>query len=452
MSRAPAPRLTRWSRAAPTVLLTALTLCLSASCSGEQDTSDDGTVTLDYLSLAWQKESVETNKDLVKRWNRANPDVQVRYVQGSWDTVHDQLLTSFEGGEAPDVIHDAADDLTDFAHGGYLADLSGLLPERLRKDIPRASWRTTTMDGGVYGVPFLQEPRVMIANTERLKASGVRVPTADDPWSWGEFERLTKKLTKDRDGDGTTDQYGVAWGMNEPVTQSVNLALSTGGSVFTTERTDDGPKNRVRYDRRDSAVAQVINRQVNEDHTAPKSSLGMEGSDTLPGFFAGRYAMVPLNFSFRQQVEQQAPEGFDWSVLPMPAGKGARGLTQGVSPQTLSVAEESDHKRAAARFIAYMTRPDHMAELAKGDWMLPTGRTALKDPELTSEKHGWKTGADIAGYLRPAPVLGVRGYPEWSDKIATPAFQRYYRGDIGLGSLRDTLVDDGNRVLNRYQR
>lgn len=160
------------------VLATAFALLLSG-CSGDGGggADADGTVRLSFQSLAWQKESVEANRQLVQEWNAAHPDIQIDYVQGSWDNVHDQLLTSFEGGEAPDIIHEASDDLADFAYGGYLADLRALLPGRLTEDIPEQSWATTTFGGGVYGVPFLQEPKVLIANKEILDSSGVRIPT-----------------------------------------------------------------------------------------------------------------------------------------------------------------------------------------------------------------------------------------------------------------------------------
>ncbi|RKN40136.1 ABC transporter substrate-binding protein [Streptomyces hoynatensis] len=427
--------------------LAAALLCLGplAGCGSG---SDDGVVHLDYLSLAWQQESVEANKALVEEWNETHPDVQVRYVQGSWDDVHDQLLTSFMGGEAPDIIHDDASDLTDFANGGYLADLTGYLPGGLRSDIPQESWDTTTYDGGIYGVPFLVEPRVLIANTRLLQESGVRIPTTEHPWTWEEFEEVSRTLTRDTDGDGERDTYGVAWSMKEPVTQSVNLSLSTGGRLFYRE----GDEDVIRYGAADASVAELINRQVNVDHTAPDSSLGMSGSDTLPGFFAGRYALLPLNFSYRQQVQQQAPDGFEWSVLPMPTGGGEYGLAQGVAPQTLSVAEDSDHKQAAVDFIAFLTRADHVVDLARGDWMLPTSTTALADPALNTGEYGWRTGVEIAAQLRPSPVLGVRGYPEWKDKVATPAFQEYYAGEFGVDELRDRLAGDGNRILDRYQR
>jgi ABC-type glycerol-3-phosphate transport system substrate-binding protein len=427
-------RRSRW------VLFLAVSVLLLAGCSGDGGTDGGGPVVLRFQSLAWQEESVTANKELVKEWNATHRDVKVEYVQGSWDSVHDQLLTSFEGGEAPDVIHDASDDLADFAYGGYLADLRDLLPERLKSDIPRRSWESVTFGGGIYGVPFLQEPRVLVANAALLRESGVRVPTPDDPWSWDEFRSVTKRLT----GKG---RYGVAWPLKEPVSATLNLSLSAGGRLF--HRDADG-RVEVRFEAADAVVPRIVHDGVNTDGSASGTTLGMGGSDTLPGFFGGRYAMVPLGFSYRQQLAQQAPKGFDWQVLPAPAG--ADGLTQGVSPQTLSVAEDSPHKKAAAEFVAYLLRPANMVRLALGDWMLPTGTEALRDPALHTGKHDWATGTALAAHLRSAPAQSVRGYPEWKDKVATPAFQEYYSGAITLAELRERLQTDGNLVLARYQR
>ncbi|KMS78205.1 hypothetical protein ACH49_17460 [Streptomyces leeuwenhoekii] len=424
-----------------TRLLAALTaaLLLLAGCSSG-GTRDDGRITLRFQSLAWQQESVAATKELVREWNAAHPEVRVDYVQGSWDSVHDQLLTAFEGGEAPDIVHDASDDLADFAYGGYLADLTGLLPERLKSDIPRQSWETVTFGDGVYGVPFLQEPRVLVANAAWLRKSGVRIPTPGRPWSWAEFRQVTARLS----GDG---KYGVAWPLKEPVSATLNLSLTAGGRLF--HRGPDG-KVTVRFEAGDQVVPRTVHDQVNTDRSAPASTLGSGGSDTLPGFFAGRYAMVPLGFSYRQQIAQQAPEGFEWQVLPAPAG--GEGLTQGVSPQTLSIAEDSPHKKEAAAFLDFLLRPRNMVRLALGDWMLPTGTQALEDPALHTREHGWATGTALARHLRPAPAQSVRGYPEWKDKVATPALQEYYSGAIGLPELRERLEEDGNLVLARYQR
>ncbi|GCD42122.1 ABC transporter substrate-binding protein [Streptomyces paromomycinus] len=411
---------------------------LLSGCSGGGGRGDDRGV-LRFQSLAWQKESVDANKQLVAEWNRRHPDIPVQYVQGAWPTVHDQLLTSFEGGEAPDIIHDASDDLADFAYGGHLADLTGLLPRRLKDDIPRHSWESGTFGGRVYGIPFLQEPRVLIADRVRLRRSGVRVPTVREPWTWEEFGEVAKELT----GGG----YGVAWPLKEPVSVTLNLALSTGGRIF--RRRPDG-KAEVRFDAADQVVPRAVHDQVNVARSAARTTLGMGGADTLPGFFAGRYAILPLGFSYRQQIVQQAPKEFEWVVLPAPGGTG--GGEQGVSPQTLSIAADCPRKEEAMAFVDFLLRPPNMVRLALGDWMLPTGREALKAPELHTDRYGWSTGTALAGTLRAAPAQSVRGYPEWKDKIATPAFQEYYSGAVGLDELRERLVHDGNLVLARYQR
>ncbi|MER6913265.1 extracellular solute-binding protein [Streptomyces sp. NPDC000594] len=431
------------SRRTATVLAAVLALLLTGCARDDDRRRADGTIELRFHSLAWQKESVDATRALVREWNARNPRVQVRYVQGSWDSVHDQLLTSFEGGEAPDIVHDAADDLADFAHGGHLADLRGLLPARLTADIPAASWETTTFGEGVYGVPFLQEPRVIIANRTVLKASGVRIPTPDRPWSWPEFRRVARALTAFL-GEG---RYAVAWPLREPVSVTLNLGLSAGGRLFHRE---PGGKTRIRFTDADAIVPDTINAQVVHDRTAARATLGGGGFDALPGFFGGRYAMVPLGFSYRQQIAQQAPEGFDWMVLPPPAGPA--GSLQGVSPQTLSIAAATPFKKEAARFIDFLLRPPNMVRLARGDWMLPTGTRALAHPSLRTAEHGWATGAALARHLRTAPAPSVRGYPEWKDKVATPSYQEFYSGAIDREELERRLVKDGNLVLARYQR
>ncbi|MEU9144763.1 extracellular solute-binding protein [Streptomyces sp. NPDC048349] len=432
------------ARAGVWAVLLALLAGVLGGCAAPRDDARDGVVRLRFQSLAWQKESVDANKALVAEWNAAHPRVRVEYVQGSWSSVHDQLLTSFEGGEAPDVIHDASDDLADFAYGGYLADLRPLLSERLKADIPAGSWESVTLGsgGGVYGVPFLQEPRVLMANTELLRASGVRVPTPEAPWSWEEFRTAARRLTAPAEG-----RYGVAWPLKDPVSATLNLGLSAGGRLF--HRAADG-KAVIRWSEGDAVVPATIRALTETDRSASRATLGMGGSDTLPGFFAGRYAMVPLGFSYRQQIARQAPPGFAWQVLPPPAGAG--GPAQGVSPQTLSIAQDSPYKKEAAAFIDFLLSPANMVRLARGDWMLPTGTRALADPALGTPELGWATGAALAAGLRPAPAQSVRGYPEWKDKVATPALQEFYSGAIDLAELEKRLVEDGNRVLARYQR
>ncbi|MEU8360372.1 sugar ABC transporter substrate-binding protein [Nonomuraea sp. NPDC048882] len=421
-------------------------LTLAAACGGgggESSSSPGAPVKLDFLSLAWQKESVAANKQIVDEWNKANPGIQVTYVQGSWDNVNDQLVTQFAGGTAPDVIHNDSPALAGFASDGYLLDLSDKLPAELKSDIPQAAWDTVTFDGGkgeqgVYGVPFLQESQVIIANKKLLDESGVRVPAPGEPWTWDEFSAAAKKMTK----GGT---FGVAWPMKSPVNKTLNLALNFGGTFFQTT----GGKTTVKVGPEEREVLQRIHDQLYKDKSADPAALGQGTADPLPAFYKGKFALLPAGVYLRQQVAEQAPDGFEWVTLPAPKGTSAQ---QGAVSQTLSVAQESKHPDEALKFISFFLNGTNQAKLAKGDWLLPTSQKAAADPAMTTKENGWDVATASAKDLVVAPFLKVNGFDEWKTKVATPALQEYFADKITLDQAASKLIEDGNKVLERYQR
>ncbi|GAA2209411.1 sugar ABC transporter substrate-binding protein [Nonomuraea monospora] len=441
-------------------LAAAAVLTLAAACGGGggggESSSPNEPVKINFLSLAWQKESVAANKQLVDEWNKANPNIQVTYVQGSWDNVNDQLVTQFAGGTAPDVIHNDSPALSGFASDGYLLDLKDKLPAELKGDIPQAAWDTVTFsDGkggqGVYGVPFLQESQVIIANKKLLDASGVRVPTADDPWTWDEFSAAAKKMTTQRvvpsgDSEATGQGYGVAWAMKSPVNKTLNLALNFGGTFFQTGA--DG-KTTVKVGPEEREVLQRIHDQLYKDKSADPDALGQGTADPLPAFFKNKFAMLPAGVYLRQQVIEQAPDGFEWVTLPAPKGTSAQ---QGAVSQTLSIAQESEHPDEALKFISFFLNGANQAKLAKGDWLLPTSTTAAADPAITTEENGWDVATASAKNLVVAPFLKVNGFDEWKSKVATPALQEYFANKITIDQVATKLVEDGNKVLERYQQ
>ncbi|MEV4175825.1 sugar ABC transporter substrate-binding protein [Nonomuraea sp. NPDC049709] len=428
-------------------LAAAALLTLAAACGGggggEPSSAPNEPVKINFLSLAWQKESVAANKQLVDEWNKANPTIQVTYVQGSWDNVNDQLVTQFAGGTAPDVIHNDSPALSGFASDGYLLDLTDKLPAELKSDIPQSAWDTVTFDGGkgeqgVYGVPFLQESQVIIANKKLLDEADVRVPAADNPWTWDEFSEAAKKMTK----GGT---FGVAWPMKSPVNKTLNLALNFGGTFF---QTADG-KTTVKVGPEEREVLQRIHDQLYKDKSADPAALGQGTADPLPAFYKGKFALLPAGVYLRQQVVEQAPDGFEWVTLPAPKGTSAQ---QGAVSQTLSIAQDSKHPDEAMKFISFFLNGPNQAKLAKGDWLLPTSQTAAADPAMTTKDNGWDVATASAKNLVVAPFLKVNGFDEWKSKVATPVLQEYFANKITLDEAATKLVQEGNEVLERYQR
>jgi multiple sugar transport system substrate-binding protein len=414
----------------------ALLIGLSGCGSGDDDDSStsEGPVKLRFLSLAWQKDSLAANKELVDKWNAEHPDIQVEYVQGDWNSVHDQLLTSFEGGDAPDIFQYESAAIGEFAKQGYLADLSSLVSSDLKGEISDGIWKTVTIDGKVVGVPFLLESQVVLANKKLLDAAGITVPAAGQSWTWDEFQTNAQKLTK----SGT---YGVAWALKSPTNRVMNLSLNFDGKFFY----DNGGKTEVKVGDPEKEIPRRIHDMLYVTKSASPDAVGMGGTDPLPGFFAGKYAMLPGGVFLRQQMVEQAPAGFEWVTLPPIKGLSA---SQAANPQTLSISEDSKGKKQAMQFVEYFLNPANMARLAQGDWLVPTGKKAGEELiTSTGGKQGWDVAVASAGDLTIAPFQTVDGYPEWKTKYATPALQQYFANKITLDQLGTQLVDGGKQVL-----
>jgi multiple sugar transport system substrate-binding protein len=417
--------------AALVVGLGALTAC-GKGATDEQTTT--GPVKLRFLSLAWQKESLQANKDLVAKWNAEHPDIQVEYVQGDWNSVHDQLLTSFEGKDAPDIFQYESASIGEFSKQGYLADLSSLISPAFKSEISPGVWDTVTFDGKIAGLPFLLESQVIIANKKLLDAAGVAVPPANGGWTWDEFQANASTLTKG-------DTFGVAWALKSPTNRVMNLSLNFDGKFFYPE----GGKTTVKIGDAEKAVPQRIHDMLYTSKNASPAALGMSGTDSLPGFFAGKYAMLPGSVSLRQQMVEQAPAGFEWVTIPPMKGTSTN---QAANPQTLSISEDSKAKKQAMQFLEYFLNPANMATLAKGDWLVPTGKKANEElVKLTQGKQGWDVAADSAADLTVSAFQKVDGYPEWKTKYATPALQQYFANKITLDQLATQLTDGGKQVL-----
>ncbi|UPK76826.1 sugar ABC transporter substrate-binding protein [Nocardioidaceae bacterium SCSIO 66511] len=421
------------SRLLSVVAVSAAVVGLTSACGGDDGSGDGGKVELRFQSLAWQDASIAANKEIVAEWNDEHPDVQVTYDGAEWDSVHDKLLTAFEGGDPPDIIHYEASAGQVFAEGGYFADLDPLLSDDFKSGIADDVWDTVKYDDyGTVGVPFLMENRLPIANATLLKQAGVKIPTPDDPWTWDEFAAAAKKLTND-------DTYGVAFPLGDPANAMVTLSQNFGGEYVA-----DGPE--ISAGDEEIEVPERIHSMLYDDKSASSDTVSLTSTDALPGFFGGKYAMVFGATWLRQQMVEESPDGFDWVTIP--PIEGTEGATQAVNPQTLSVAAQSEHPEEAAEFIEFFLDGQNMARLAEGDWLVPTSDDALDAlQKRTNGKQGWDVALASADTLTAAPWRRTPGFQEWMDKIATPAFQKYFGDDIDEDELVSEL-EDGSDLLS----
>ncbi|MFG1912465.1 ABC transporter substrate-binding protein [Kribbella sp. NPDC048928] len=420
-----------------TALLAAGALVSLAACGGNSDdkssSNPDEKVTLKFQSLAFQKTTVAATKKIVADWNAANPNIQVEYVQGSWDSVHDQLVTQFQGGTAPDIIHDESADITGFINQGYLADLSPYLSQDTKDAVSQGVWDTVSKDGKVYGAPTLLQSYVVFGNSALLKQAGISA--TGDSLSWDDLAADAKKLT-------AAGKYGLGWGLKSPTATMLNLGLNFDAKYFD----GSGPDAKAVVGDPELEVPKRIHAMAYDDKSIDPTSLTQGGTDVLPGFYAGKYGMIVAGNYVAQQITEEAPKTFQWEVLPPLKGTSSK---QAANPQTLSVPAEGKHIEQSAKFIDFFMKAENLAAVGQGDWLIPTtqpARDAIQ--KATGGKDGWQQTLASGTELTKAPFQSVDNYPKWKDQIATPAFQEYLANKTDLAGLGKKLSDGWGQVNN----
>lgn len=394
----------------------------------EATAAPDEVVQLDYLSMAYQDSTVTAVETMVEQWNADHPETQVNLAFGSWDSSLDQLVTSFQAGDAPDIIHNEAGNMVSFSRQGYLADLAPLLSEETTSAVPDAVWDSVTVDGQITGVPLMMQTYVVYANTTAFEEAGIEVPTGEE-MPWDDFQQLATDLT-------TEDRYGLGWGLRQPAATMMNMAMGFGGTWF--EVGDEGAAEITVTEAELEVPTRIL--EMKEAGAIDPITLTQGGSDTLPGFLGGDYAMVVGGNFLAEQLSAGAPEDFEWTVLPALAGSA--GPVQAANPQTLSVAAESEHPDRAAQFLEYAMAPENLSAMAAGDWMIPTTEAALTESVAArTDVPQWEpllaTGSGLAG----APFTQVTNYAQWKDQYATPLFQQFLAGSLSVEELQTRLVE-----------
>jgi ABC-type glycerol-3-phosphate transport system substrate-binding protein len=405
------------------------------------------TRTLRFVSLAWQEQALAANRAIVADWNALHPDMQVEYVQGTWNSVHDYLITSFETGDVPDIFHYESSVIVDFAMRGYLRDLAPMVAQEMKEDILNVAWESVTRpDGEVSGIPFLMESLIGLYNRDLLDRAGIAAPTFEKPWTWSDLRSAARRLTVDTTGDGNTDRWGVAIGLRNSGNIIMNLSVGFGGSFFRKE----GDTYVVRVGQEERDLLSTLHGMIYDDHSMAPSSAGQTGAGMIPGFFAGRYAMlIGIGAWSRQQLVENAPKDFHWGVMPP---LKARSQNAGMSTQTLSIPKASKRPVEAMAFITFMLSRKNMARLALSDWMLPARKSCLALPEFNAPESGWDVTSASAQYLSTGPWSGAPGYVEWKSRVANPVLQEFFAGRLGLDEAARRIEVESNVVLMRYQQ
>src|SRR5947209_8850337 len=125
--------------------------------------------TLEFWTISLQPFFTDYVNGLVAGYQRANPGVQIKWVDVQFQAVEQKLLAAVAGGVPPDVVNLNVEFMTRIAERGALADMDVLVPAADRTSYFEGLWSWGRYRGRTYGITWYIAPPVLIYKSKLFK-------------------------------------------------------------------------------------------------------------------------------------------------------------------------------------------------------------------------------------------------------------------------------------------
>jgi len=401
-------------------------------------TGTTAAVQLQFLTPAWQADTVKAVRAIVEEWNEAHPDIQVEIISQAWEHLDDFMLTSFQGGQAPDLFHQDSVMCYEYGLMGFVEPLNDYLEDEILSDIPDKFWSGVSDEETIYGVPFLQETLVIYYNKTLFANAGIELPE-NGMITWAQLRDYALQLTvRDASGDVTT------WGFLSPLEQRLWWVLIEQNEGQVLNQHDDGTWH---VDINDSAreAIRFYTDLIVADKVMPEEVLSYDFMSLLQGFKTGKYAMFSFGCWVRGWINNIARGELDWGMLQV---EGPKQTVTEADPQSIGIYSGSPHKDEAAQFLTFFTNTENQARIAYADWIFPTRQTALDRPEFQTEENSWDVAYQWLPYAKDIKPH-MFGFFAWEWQSFLPQIQLVILGDQDLTTALANATLQGNQFLKR---
>ena len=383
--------------AAPSVEASAPSV-VSAPPSDAGYTGPEATIT---YSIWGDPAEITSQQAMVDAFHEVSPKITVKVTVSDWDTYWDKLQTGIAGGDAPDVFAMDGPLFPDYQSRDVLLDLKPYIDKSgfdLGQLADQAVGDFTTANGQ-FGLPRDLNVIALFYNKAMFDAAGVAYP--DDTWDWAKLVANAKKLTKDTDGDGKTDQWGFYTETSDMENYWSSLVWQNGGDIIAT----DGKSTVLGSDQAVGGI-QFLQDLIWKEKIMPEPALFAEVGDA---FEQGKAAME-ANGSWL--VPTHLAAGIQLGIAPLP--KGPAGAATSINPTGAVVFKGTKSPDAAWEFVKYLASPAAQTKLMELKASLPANKAVLAGPYAASFD-GAKVLADAISYAKIKPSF--RGYNDFTTAL-----------------------------------
>jgi multiple sugar transport system substrate-binding protein len=326
---------------------------LAFAAGGTEEKASTGPVKLSWFAPMSAGPELDLWKgELIPDFQKKNPNITVDLSVEVWGDYWQKIAVMFAGGQFPDLVWMHYSRFKDYAEQKMLAPLDDVYSKDKDfniDDYPAQLLEIFKHKGKQYVLPKDNGGTAVWYNIDKLDEAGVAKPQPG--WTWSDFIAIATKMTKDTNGDGQVDQWGVndimfggdpaSWWHHE---QGWDMIKSNGGDTYSA----DFKKSFIDKPETIEAIqfmADVINKYKVAPRTEQIAGLGDPfriGKTAMAG-----YPHAAQGYYIRYEKRPIKRYGIEF----VPSGKG--GTFYGLGATGFSIPTKSGHPKAAWDFIKF---------------------------------------------------------------------------------------------------
>jgi multiple sugar transport system substrate-binding protein len=421
-----------------------LTVLLSACGTQQtQQTAVKGTpvvqdepVEISYMMWG-SPEELAVWEQIVADFEAAHPNIKVKVDVSDWDGYWEKLKVLFASETPPDVFAMDAPLFPDWQGRGVLLNLQPYIDASpgFLDDFYPVTLTNYKLPDGYYGLPRDFQTIVIYYNKDMFDAAGLPYPKAE--WTLEDMRQTAIKLTKDTNGDGAIDQWGLGTDLWDMELFWSEVIWSYGGEIINADRTKtllgEGPA-------RDAW--QFIADLILVDGCMPDPDTATQYGYDL--FQAGVVAMWPMG---HWALPDYLGVDFKFDVVAFPTGPVSKATS--VNSAGYVISKNSEHPQEAWELVKYALGPEGQKRLTELGLAIPTIKSVAENPIFLSQQTApinQQVFLDSLAFAHVKPAF--KGYDEWASVVGDGLFP-VWNGDADLNETLDAIVPAADEVLSR---
>lgn len=400
-------------------------------------------VRIGYLNMWWREVPVQAMKEVLAEFEKLYPDIKVEETRTSWSSGMQELETSFAGGTLPDVFHMGSGWQARFYRLGMLAPLNDYITKETREDIYKPIWELFTFNGDIVEIPSLVGPWGITYRKDLFEKAGLKTSPEEFPETWGQCVLAAMKLTKDLDGDGRIDQWGVGTYLILSKVKWNWLPVMYLAGCYVLEE-EDGKWSSTVNTPEGLLGLQSWWELVHAYKIMPQEILSVDYSAALQNFVNAKYATFWGGMFFTGSLKELPELEGKWGLAEYPKLTDERCASGSVYGYAMS--KVTRHPKEAFLLLDFLSNAENATKLCIADDSVVPRKSQADHPFYLEERNVARMGA--TQYTRTPPLCPA--WEEIMEKVYAPMVHRLTLGEITPEVAAKDMDKEANRILIKY--